>query len=231
MYFTYFTVFNGYNFIALILNCAIVWIVFNFFIMKKLFNSMEILCFLLLSIVLLSACEAENANVENKENIDSPKSAYDENVDDAIDVDVIADEEDVTIETDLGKIKIDEETGNGYVEMEGSSDIIIDSDSLNEKMPEDLVILEKGKNFNWAGVDGNGMLSYRLTGMDYKEVCSDQSALLQQKGWEPDEGVAVQFSGTSTNTLSKEGYILSLTCTEDSDDSDEVTVTIVKGVN
>jgi len=199
--------------------------------MKKLFNSMEILCFLLLSIVLLSACEAENANVENKENIDSPKSAYDENVDDAIDVDVIADEEDVTIETDLGKIKIDEETGNGYVEMEGSSDIIIDSDSLNEKMPEDLVILEKGKNFNWAGVDGNGMLSYRLTGMDYKEVCSDQSALLQQKGWEPDEGVAVQFSGTSTNTLSKEGYILSLTCTEDSDDSDEVTVTIVKGVN
>ncbi len=192
---------------------------------------MEILCFLLLSIVLLSACEAENANVENKENIDSPKSAYDENVDDAIDVDVIADEEDVTIETDLGKIKIDEETGNGYVEMEGSSDIIIDSDSLNEKMPEDLVILEKGKNFNWAGVDGNGMLSYRLTGMDYKEVCSDQSALLQQKGWEPDEGVAVQFSGTSTNTLSKEGYILSLTCTEDSDDSDEVTVTIVKGVN
>ena len=231
MYFTYFTVFNGYNFIALILNCAIVWIVFNFFIMKKLFNSMEILCFLLLSIVLLSACEAEKANVENKENIDSPKSAYDENVDDAIDVDVIADEEDVTIETDLGKIKIDEETGNGYVEMEGSSDIIIDSDSLNEKMPEDLVILEKGKNFNWAGVDGNGMLSYRLTGMDYKEVCSDQSALLQQKGWEPDEGVAVQFSGTSTNTLSKEGYILSLTCTEDSDDSDEVTVTIVKGVN
>ncbi len=214
------------------LKCATIWVVFYFFYMQKLSKFMAFI--LLISVpILLNGCEGDNASLSeagslNQQKEDVPAQNDSEVFETAGDS---VDENEAIIETDLGKVKIDEKTGNGYLEMEKSTEIIVDSDNVSERMPKDMPTLENGKNFNWAGVDGSGMLSYRFAGESYKKVCDDQIGLLEGKGWVMDEGVAVQFSGTSTHTLNKEGYILSLTCTENSDDPDDVTVTIVKGAN
>lgn len=198
---------------------------------------MAFLSFLILAVFFLHGCEGDTVEGESAE-VDGSEvvaSGQEQDVlsgdDPEMDNDLSLNGDAVTIETDMGKVKIDEETGNGYLDVEKNADIVIDSEGVSEKMPDDLPTLDQGKSFTWAGVDGNGMLSYRLADSDYKEVCDQQTEKLQEAGWVLDEGVAVQFSGTSTHALNKEGNILSLTCTEDSGDSGEVTVTIVKGVN
>lgn len=195
---------------------------------------MALLSFVIAAMLFLYGCEGETLEGDSSEVVPSGQEQDVSSEDKSemnIDMDTSMDGDEVTIETEMGKIKIDEETGNGYLDVEKNADIVIDSEDVSEKMPDDLPTLDKGKNFTWAGVEGNGMLSYRLVNADYKDVCNQQAEKLQKAGWVLDEGVAVQFSGTSTHALNKEGYILSLTCTEDSGDSGEVTVTIVKGAN
>ena len=137
-------------------------------------------------------------------------------------------EEDLIIETELGKVAVDEETNSGHlIETEDTQEA---EKSLEQpKSPEDMPGLEGATNFNWAGADGSGMLSFKIKNVGFEDACNRQSQLLEGAGWTLDEGVNATFSGTSTTTLKKEGFIISVTCAEQVGEKDEVVVTMVKG--
>jgi hypothetical protein len=100
---------------------------------------------------------------------------------------------------------------------------------IEEEIPEDLPSIEGAANFTWAGAEGSGMLTYKLKDMNFTDACEKQTQLLAGKGWIKQEGVAAQHGEATTTVFEKEGHVLSLTCTEQIDDENEVVVTMVKG--
>lgn len=131
------------------------------------------------------------------------------------------------METDLGTIEIDE-VGQVARLMEDVAEVAVVADTM-EEMPEDLPIPDNSENVNWAGVDGSGMLSYKIIGAGFESVCANQVDLLLKKGWSMENGVAVTVNDTSTNTLNKDGFIVSVTCSGEKDNAEMVIVSMVKG--
>ena len=137
-------------------------------------------------------------------------------------------ETEVTVmETDLGTIEIDEVNQVAkLIEERGEAAAPV---VVVEEMPDDLPIPDNAEGVNWAGAAGSGMLSYKIKGTSFESVCANQADLLIEKGWSTENGVAVKVNETSTNTLNKEGFIVSVTCSGENGNGENVTVTMVKG--
>ena len=132
------------------------------------------------------------------------------------------------METDLGKIEIDE-SGQSARLIEDASEVVLQEDTGKVEIPEDLPVPENGEGINWEGTHDSGILSYKVNDKDYKVACEYQVSLLQTKGWSMENGVAINLNDTSTNTLNRDGHIVSVSCSEDNADSNSVKVTMVKG--
>lgn len=135
---------------------------------------------------------------------------------------------DVTVmETDLGTIEVDEINQVAkLIEEEGEAAAPVE---MLEQMPEDLRIPDNAESVNWAGAAGSGMLSYKIKGASFESVCANQTDLLLEQDWSMENGVAVTVNDTSTNTLNKEGFIVSVTCSGENGNAEIVTVSMVKG--
>ncbi len=136
--------------------------------------------------------------------------------------------ENVTMETDLGTIEIDE-TGQSARLIEDVAEVAAVAENVVEEMPEDLPIPDNAESVNWAGAAGSGMLSYKIKGANFESICANQVDSLLEQGWSMENGVAVVVNDTSTNTLNNEGNIVSVTCSGENGNAEIVTVTMVKG--
>jgi len=137
-------------------------------------------------------------------------------------------ETEVTVmETDLGTIEIDEVNQVAkLIEERGEAAAPV---VVVEEMPADLRIPDNAEGVNWVGAAGSGMLSYKIKGASFESVCANQVDSLLEKGWSMENGVALIVNDTSTNTLNKEGFIVSVTCSGENGTGENVTVTMVKG--
>ncbi len=76
-------------------------------------------------------------------------------------------------------------------------------------------------------IAGNDVLSYEISGMEYRTVCNDQIDLLTKAGWEVSAGFEMDVDGAMIKTLQKNGYALTVTCGDNTEEGSSEMLTSV----
>jgi hypothetical protein len=144
-----------------------------------------------------------------------------------------------------GKVKLDTSSGKMNIQTpEGTMQISADNNAVKitgadgqstfeggETRPlsadQDLPSLDGASGFSWAGSQDGGMLSFSMSGIDYKDICAKELALLANSGWTLKEDYVMDFEGMVSRTMEKNGFALSVGCSAEKSDN-KVSVILIK---
>lgn len=180
------------------------------------------------ALLALSGCQFIAPNAEDKIAEGLAENIIRQSMGEDIDLDVSGDN--VSIKTKEGNIDISGGETDGMVTIntdEGSS-VMTGGDTRPVSAPADLPSLQGATEFFWAGVEGNGILSYTVSGKDATAVCDMQIKLLTGLGWKTEAAYSMTVAGSASQVLNTDAASVALSCTVD-EEAGVVSVSMVKG--
>lgn len=128
-----------------------------------------------------------------------------------------------------GKVNINEKNGTvSFKDEKGNEAQVGGGDQRPASVPADMPSLPGAAGFGWLGSKDGGMLTFTMKSATYKDVCTQEKALMLANGWvESKNGFNAEFENTLSVAYEKTGYNMTLSCSQDSGEQ-TTTVSLVK---
>ncbi len=128
-----------------------------------------------------------------------------------------------------GKVNIDEKNGTlNFKDEKGNEAQFGGGEQRPTSVPSDMPNVPGATGFGWLGTKEGGMLTFTVKNAVFKDVCTQEKALLTGSGWaESKSGFNAEFENTISTAYEKTGYTMTLSCALDTDQQTTV-VSLVK---
>lgn len=135
----------------------------------------------------------------------------------------------VAIKTDDGDVNLNTNNTDGTVTIKTKDGTASYGGGKNRpaEVAPDMPSLDGASDFSWAGSAEGGMLGFQVASTDYKDVCTQEIALLQKNGWTLSDKFSMEVENSTTKTLEVGQSTMTLSCSADSDGR-KVEVVMVK---